>query len=50
MQSTDGRRNASEAVSASGPPPERAAPPALGASAAGYASMDNAPGRYVHEK
>lgn len=30
--------------------PDLAAPPAMGAPAAGYASMDNAPGRYVHEQ
>jgi len=50
MQATDGRKNAVEAASAGGSPHGGAAPPALGAPAAGYASTDNAPGRYVHEK
>mgnify|MGYP003430297743 CR=1 FL=1 len=29
---------------------KRVAPPALGAAAAGYPALEDAPGRYVHEK
>jgi polyhydroxyalkanoate synthase len=29
---------------------ERVAPPALGAAAAGYPALEDAPGRYVYEK